>query len=57
MSKLGINYLDDAIDRAVEYCSREFDMTYAEIVGELEIYKARIIQQAFEEEGEDEDDT
>lgn len=50
MSKIAVSYFDDCIEAAIDYCRAEFDITFGEIVGELEIYKAKIIREAFEHE-------
>ena len=50
MSKVGVSYIDDCIDAAIDYCRVEFDITFGEIVGVLEIYKAKIIREAIESE-------
>jgi len=54
MSKQGNEYLDDEITRIIDYSRKEFDMTYAEVVGLL-IFKAHmLISEAFNKDQEDE---
>ena len=52
MSKEGIYYLGDALDKAVEYCRKEFEMTYAEAVGLL-LFKAHAMMNEAECEEDD----
>jgi hypothetical protein len=50
-----MNYLSDAIDKAIDYCRDEFEMSYAEAVGVLEIKTAYLIQEAMEHGQEEQD--
>ena len=48
MSKNGIEYLGDEIDRIVDYARVEYDLTYAEIVGVLSMKGWLMMQEADE---------
>lgn len=56
MTDNAINYLNDAINKAINYCRDEFDMTYAEAVGILEIKKAFLIIEAMETDDKEDED-
>ena len=57
MSKPGQNFLLGEIRKAVEYCAREYDMTWAETIGCLEMTKHYYIDIAFStNKDEDEED-
>jgi hypothetical protein len=46
------DYLGDKIERSIDYCRDEFDITYGEIIGVLEIYKLQMAKEAFEKDEE-----
>lgn len=52
MSKNGIEYLGDEIDRIVDYARKEYDLTYAEIVGVLSMKGWLMMQEADERRDE-----
>lgn len=63
MSKQGQNYLLESVRKAIEYCAREYDMTWAEAIGCLEMIKHYYVDLAFdlnmdkeEEETEEEEE-
>jgi hypothetical protein len=47
MSKSGQNYLLSEVRKSVEYCAREYEMTWAEAVGCLDMIKHYYIDMAF----------
>lgn len=56
LDRPGMDYLGDAIDRAVQYCADEFDMSYAEAVGLLFIKSHMLARDCCENDDEDDDD-
>lgn len=55
MSARGVKMLCDDISSRIDYYSDEFDMTYAEVIGVLEIIKADLVAEMAEiEEADDE---
>lgn len=56
MSKAGQNYLIQEIRRAIEYCAQEYDMTWAEAIGCLNMCSHYYNDLAFDSNYEDEDD-
>jgi len=56
MSKAGQNYLLSESRKSVEYCAREYDITWAEAVGCLEMIAHYYTDLAFNLNSEDEDD-
>ena len=56
MSKSAQSYLLHEIRKAIEYCAREYDMTWAEAVGCLHMAIQYYTSVAFETEEDDEDD-
>ena len=57
MSKSGQNYLLENIRKSIEYCAREYEMTWVEVIGCLEMTKCYYAEIAFgdglEEEGDE----
>jgi len=50
MSQEGVEHLCGALDDKINYFRQEYDLTYAEVIGVLEIIKAILLQEAIEEE-------
>ena len=53
MSTQAVDCLQERINKQIDYCRKEFDMTYAEVVGVLEIVKHDIWNETIEESEED----
>ncbi len=43
MSIAGIEYLEERVTEAIDYCRQEFDMTVAEAIGTLEVCKYKLL--------------
>jgi len=60
MSKAGQNFLLQEIRRAIEYCAKEYDMTWAEAIGCLNMcihyYNDLAFNSDYEEDEEDEEE-
>ena len=56
MTTNGTNYLENEIDKVIRYCRREFDITYAEVVGVLHIAAMRIAKETLVLDDEDEEE-
>ena len=54
MTQESVDAFVDEITNRLEYFRQEFDLTYPEAVGALEIIKQALILEAFEVEEEDE---
>ena len=54
MSRRGCEHFVSDINRLIERLSQEYDMSYAEIVGCLEMVKQEVIDDAFAESDEEE---
>ena len=50
MSTEAVNELCGRVEDAIGYCRQEWDLTYAEAVGCLEMIKANLIEEALEDE-------
>ena len=59
MSVEGQMYLLEKVSVAVDYCAMEYDMTWAEAIGVLQMSIVYYANRAYEnsEEGDDEDDS
>lgn len=55
MSKPACDYLSGHIDKALRYCRKEFDMSYAEAVGVLQILIVGLVDEMREKEEEEYD--
>jgi hypothetical protein len=44
----GAAYLEEQIQKAINYARQEFEMTYYEVIGVLEFCKMDIVQEVFE---------
>ena len=56
MSENALNYMQDEFIRTIDYARKEFDITYAEVVGILDIVK-HIMLEEFEAKHASSDDT
>ncbi len=54
MSKHAIRYFCFEVEKVIDRCRQEWDMSYSEIVGVLEIIKAGLIEESLEDEEENE---
>lgn len=46
MSREATQELQDQLTRRIDYCRDEFDMTWAEILGVLEVIKSNLMHEA-----------
>ena len=51
MSRKAVDDLAARINREIDYCRREFEMTYAEAVGVLQVVTFELLQEATKDEG------
>lgn len=59
MSKPGQNYLLESVRKSIEYCAHEYEMTWAEAIGCLEMIKHYYVDLAFDmnlDKNEEEDE-
>ena len=52
MSETAIHYFCEQVEAVIARCRSEWDMTYCEIIGTLEIIKAGLLEEALEDETE-----
>lgn len=52
MSEPAVNYFVEGVESIIGRCRQEWDMSYCEIVGCLEIIKANLIEESLEDEDE-----
>jgi len=55
MSKKGTDFLVEQTQKAVDYCRKEFNMTYAETVGALMFVISDVVVEGREKEEEEDD--
>lgn len=48
MSEQACNYLDEQIERAIDYCRQEYQISYAEVIGVLQVKVIQISQEAMD---------
>lgn len=53
MSRQGIEFLEDRIEEAIDYCRNEFDLSYAEVVGLLTIITDTMVREMREAESDE----
>ncbi len=54
MSEPAIHYFCEQVETVIARCRQEWDMSYCELIGTLDIIKAGLLEEALED---DEDDT
>ena len=52
MSEPAIHYFCEQVEAVIARCRQEWDMSYCELIGTLEIIKAGLLEEALEDEGE-----
>ncbi len=50
MSEPAIEYFCEQVEAVITRCRQEWDMTYGEIIGTLEIIKAGLLEEALEDD-------
>lgn len=56
MSEDGREFLFDKISSLINYASKEFDLSYGEVIQVLEMQKLQLFNDSLKEEGEEEED-
>lgn len=54
MSKQAQDYMSEKFHAAIDYARKEFDITYADVLGSLEFVKAEVFAEAAEVDADDE---
>ena len=51
----GVEYLEEALGEAIDYCRKEFSLNYAEVIGVLQIVSHTMFLEAIDDEEDEEE--